>query len=82
MLFFCDLHRSALPAVSAELLKLTKICFLGLEDTNSACASTALCATSPVDGFLSTWHSRDTLLGDPQERKSKKDEGKTDDLGA
>lgn len=74
MLLFLDFDQLALPAIAAELPQLAEISLFGLQDTNGCDTSTAFRTRAAVDCLLSARHSRDTLLWDRKECKSKKDD--------
>lgn len=61
----------------AELLQLTEICLLGLHHTERTDPRVAGFTVAGVNSGLTSWHSRDTLRGEPEECKSNEDDRKS-----
>lgn len=80
MLLLLQLDLRPLPVRRAIFEKLAEVRFLGFHDTAVPGASTAFCAITAVDCSLTSWHSRDTLLGEGKERKTSKDDRKSSNL--
>lgn len=62
MLLFLQLHLRLLSARSAVFHEFAEVALLRLQNTNGAAASVAFCTVAGVDGFLTSWHSRSSLL--------------------